>query len=385
MTTLNNGQMPGRNTYENTTSADTHEAYLKQPNAEARLKKTVDLQVKHSRLAHHEDSKWSQINMATVAPVRPVEGSVDGGNGSLISTNVDASVYAEAFASSMYDSLNDPEFIDHLNEELTAEIRPFRTEPTPIHLPLLADNSVRFNPNNRYTNADKPTTTVKFGQMVTVDKAIDAVAFNHSVELYDFTMETSGFTEASLEHAVRQALVDVCTAMSSHAVAMLVDAKLTNPVTVEKPSGKPKDQAEDVVDLLAMNVTPAYGESVSDYTVLVHSSLKAILDRAAQRAGVQDISEYLGCGVEVYKGDDHGIFMLPRRFTMLSFRSTKDDIAFPVTMTRVANKQAWVIEMRGCMDLLASGTARDADGEEVSLPMITQLVWKTEDTGGVES
>jgi len=340
---------------------------------EAELARKVSLQTRHATTATHSESGWEQVNMASV---RNADGAVDGAGDMLITTNVDASVYAESFAQSLDESLNDPEFIDRLNDHLTAEIRPYRTEPTPIHLALLADNSVRFNPTNRYAAKDKPTTTVKFGQMVTVDKASDAVTFNHSVELYDFTMETAGFNERSLHNAIEQALVDVCASMSSRCVDLLVDAQLTRKVEVTKPSGVPREQAEDIIDLLSVNLTPAYGATLSDYTLLIPSALEAILERAAQRAGVDDVEELLGCGVTEYNGADRGLFLLPRRFTAMSFRSTAAGDAFPVQLSRDANKQAWVIEARGCVDVMASATAKDADGVEVALPLITQLAWK---------
>lgn len=347
-----------------------------QTSREAEMARKVNLQTQRATTAAHSESGWEQINMASVAPVRNVDGSVDGGGALLVTTNVDASVYAESFAQSMDASLNDPEFLERLNECLNADIRPWRTEPTPIQLAMLADNSVRFNPTNRYAGKNKPTTKINFGQMVTVDKATDAVMFNHSVELYDFNMEAAGFTETSLRNTINQALVDVCAAMSSHCVDMLIEGKLTHKVEVDKPTGKPKDQAEDIIDMLSISLTPAYGSSLSDYTVLIPAALEAILERAAQRAGVDGVEELLGCGVMEYLGEDRGLFLLPRRFTALSFRSTAEGDAFPVEMTRDANKQAWVIEMRGCVDLMASATAKDADGVEVSLPLITQLAWK---------
>lgn len=347
-----------------------------QSQRDAEITRKVNLQTQHATTSTHAESGWEQINMASVAPVRNGDGSVDGGGAMHVTTNVDASVYAESFAQSLDVSLNDPDFIERLNECLTAEIRPYRTEPTPITLAVLADNSVRFNPTQRYADSDKPTSIIKFGEMVTVDKANDAVMFNHSVELLDFHMDTAGFTEASLRHAIGQALVDICASMSSHCVDLLVNAELTQKIEVTKPTGIPREQAEDIIDLLSVNLTPAYGATLSDYTLLIPASLEAILERAAQRAGVEDVEELLGCGVMEYSGTDRGLFLLPRRFTALSFRSTADGDAFPVTLSRNANKQAWVIEARGVVDLVASATAKDADGVTVSLPLITQLTWK---------
>ncbi|MFP1786015.1 hypothetical protein [Lonsdalea quercina] len=336
----------------------------------------VPLQVKHSTTAAHADSGWEQVQMASVAPVSSVEGSVDGGGEVLVTSFTDASAYAEAFAGSLDDSLNDPEFIHRLNDSLGAEARPYRTEPTPLHLAMLADNSVKFNPTSRYADSDKPTTTIKFGEMVTVDKAQSAVVFNHSVRLYDIHMETSGFTQFSLQTAIEQALVDIVSNMASRSVELLDTAGLTEKVTVDKPMGKPMDVAEDIIDLLAVNMVTAYGSGMSDYTLLIPQAIEPVLDRAAQRAGVEDTEALFGCSVLPYSGADRGLFLVPRRFTMLSFRTASTGDIFPVSLSRDAARSAWVIEARGVLDIVADAKATDADDVEVKLPVITQLVWE---------
>ncbi|MBS0894054.1 hypothetical protein JK211_08405 [Tatumella sp. JGM130] len=353
-------------------------------NAEQKKRKeqalaNVSLQTKHATVSGHEESGWNQVQMAAVAPVGPVEGAVDGGGEVLVTSWSDSGAYAEAFAQSMDESLNDPEFIDRLNECLGAEARPYRTEPTPIALPLLADNSVKFNPTSRYADSDKPKTTVKFGSMVSVEKAQSAVMFNHSVRMFDIHMDSAGMTQHSMQAMVEQALVDVCASMANHAADILSAGGLTEKVEVAKPSGKPSEVAEDILDLLAMNMKTAYGASIAEFTLMIPQSMEPILDRAAQRAGVEDSEELLGCAIMTYAGADRGIFMIPRRFTSLSFRTASTGDVFPVTMSRDAGRAAWVIEMRGVVDIVADATAVDADGVEVKLPVITQLVWKAEE------
>ncbi|MFP1890395.1 hypothetical protein ACLEEJ_03380 [Lonsdalea quercina] len=368
-----------KNTIDNgTLSSSATLMNSKQKSHKERALSRISLQTKHATTASHEDSGWTQVQMASVAPVGAVEGSVDGGGEVLVTSFTDASAYAEAFAGSLDDSLNDPEFIHRLNDSLGAEARPYRTEPTPLHLAMLADNSVKFNPTSRYAESrdEATTTTIKFGEMVTVDKAQSAVMFNHSVRLYDIHMETSGFTQFSLQTAIEQALVDIVSNMASRSVELLDTAGLTEKVTVDKPMGKPMDVAEDIIDLLAVNMVTAYGSGMSDYTLLIPQAIEPILDRAAQRAGVEDTEALLGCSVLPYSGADRGLFLVPRRFTMLSFRTASTGDIFPVSLSRDAARSAWVIEARGVLDIVADAKATDADGVEVKLPVITQLVWE---------
>ena len=376
------GQSIGQGNGKGASMADANGLFL---NSEQKKRKeqalaNIQLQTAHATTAAHEDSGWNQVQMASVAPVGPVEGAVDGGGEVLVTSFTDASAYAEAFAGSLDDSLNDPEFIHRLNECLGAEARPYRTEPTPLMLASLADNSVKFKPTSIYNETkDKPKTTVKFGEMITVDKAQSAVMFNHSVRLYDIHMETSGFTYFSLQQAIEQALVDIVSNMASHSAELLDTAGLTEKVTVEKPTGKPMDIAEDIIDLLAVNMKTAYGSGMSDYTLLIPTSLEPILDRAAQRAGVEDTEALFGCSVLPYSGADRGLFLVPRRFTMLSFRTASTGDIFPVSMSRDAARSAWVIEARGVLDIVADAKAEDKDGVEVKLPVIVQMVWKTKE------
>lgn len=340
---------------------------------EAEQARKVSLQSRHATIASYSESGFEQVNMASVDALRDSQGTTGVMN---VMTNVDASVFAQAFAENLYDSTNDDDFIDNLNEHLNAEVLPYQAQPTPIQLALLADNSVRFNPTNRYANSDKPTTKVKFGQMVNVEKATEAVNFSHSVELYDFNMLTAGFTSQSMERTVNNALVDLAASMTSGAVSMLVDGKLTSKIEVDKPKGKPSEQADDILDLLALNMPAAYGSELNEYTLLIPRALSAILDRARQNKGYEDLEELLGCSTMEYSGEDRGLFLLPRRFTALAFRTHTSGALFPVSLIRNPNKQAWVIEIRGCMELIASATAKDAEGVEVKLPLITQLAWK---------
>jgi len=344
----------------------------------------VKLSVNHSTHLSHSESGWEAIKMASVFKDSSIEAAnVDGGGAYKVQKFADAEKYVEAFAQSMDASLNDPEFFDLLNEKMTAEVRPFRTHPTPVQYALLADASVPFNPRNRYADdKDKPTTTVKFGEMVSVEPAETAIMFNHSVRLYDLNMETSGFTAHSLQNTVIQALVDVSASMTAQAATILDGSSYVRKTTAAKPTGSPREQAEDIIDILAVAVSEqsAFGVTLDEYCLLLPQSLEAILNRAAQRAGVQGVEELLGCGVMPYSGADRGLFLLPKRFNALSFRTHRNGDAFPVEMTRDAAHGAWIVEMRGVVDMVCDASTKDESGKTISLPTVAQIVLTSDST-----
>lgn len=147
-------------------------------------------------------------------------------------------------------------------------------------------------------------------------------------------------------------------------------------------SGKPSDQAEDLLDTLALNLPVELGNTLSDYAVLVPERLEAILDRAAQRAGHEDISELLGCTVCSYAGDDTGVYLLPKRFASISFRSTKDAKTVDVKVTRNSNTAGYDLELISVVDVLATGSVKVKAGEfdvekDASFPLIHVIRFTT--------
>lgn len=75
---------------------------------------------------------------------------------------------------------------------------------------------------------------------------------------------------------------------------------------------------------------------------------------------------------------DHGIFMLPKMFTSLSYRERDNGDVWKIEATRNPNAQGWGIEIMTVVDILANGKVRVkliADGhqtEAVAFPMVTR-------------
>jgi hypothetical protein len=132
-----------------------------------------------------------------------------------------------------------------------------------------------------------------------------------------------------------------------------------------KPTGKPVEIAEDLIDILTTHINQTVGTSLSDFVVLLPVSLVAVLERAAQRAGVGDIEDLIGASVQPYSGTDYGLFLLPKHFTSLSYREGRDGNVWKIEATRNGAHQAWDIEIMAVVDIVANGKVKvklTADG-----------------------
>lgn len=83
--------------------------------------------------------------------------------------------------------------------------------------------------------------------------------------------------------------------------------------------------------------------------------------------------------VQPYAGTDHGLFLLPKLFTSLSYREGRNGDVWKIQATRNGNAQAWDVEIMAVVDVVANGKVRvklTADGlqtEAVAFPMITRI------------
>ncbi|MNI77788.1 hypothetical protein D3C73_1341090 [compost metagenome] len=128
-----------------------------------------------------------------------------------------------------------------------------------------------------------------------------------------------------------------------------------------------------------MYINQTVGTSLGDFVVLLPVSLVAVLERAAQRAGVADIEALIGTSVQPYAGTDHGLFLLPKLFTSLSYREGRNGDVWKIEATRNGAHQCWDVEILAVVDIVANGKVRvklTADGlqtEAVAFPMITRI------------
>ena len=174
-------------------------------------------------------------------------------------------------------------------------------------------------------------------------------------------------------------LRDIEHSAAGKVAAILATAPSTESVSEAKPTGKPMEIAEELIDLMTTHVNQTVGTSLSDFVILLPVSLVAVLERAAQRAGQDSIEDLIGAGVQPYTGTDHGIFMLPKLFTSLSYRERQDGSVWRIEATRNPNAQGWDLEIMAVVDIIANGMVKvklTTDGlqtVQVPFPLVTRI------------
>jgi hypothetical protein len=298
-------------------------------------------------------------------------------------TGSDPSVYVEVLADGLDDYLNSAEWYAAAMEASPCEIRPNGAAPTPQALAILEDRSVEFDPRKTYAGETVNKGAVVAGQMLFTEPCKNAVAISHRVTILDHTIQ-AGFTEAAIQAAGGHMLLDIERTAAGHVAKILSEAgnEAVREFEVDKLTGKPMDQAEDLIDILATHLDTAVGASISDYSIMVHTSLVAVLERAAQRAGRDDIEDLLGSLVQEYSGPNRGVFLLPKAFTSLSYRTGRDGKVWNIVTTRNPGAQAWDLEIMAVVDVVAQGLVKAKVGGkgletvDAAYPLITQIKFK---------
>jgi hypothetical protein len=295
----------------------------------------------------------------------------------------DPSIYVEVLAEGLDDYLNSEEWREAAMMASPCEFRPNGAAPTPQALAILEDRSVEFDPRQTYDGRTVSKGPVVAGQMLFTEPCKSAVAISHRVTILDHTIQ-AGFTESSIQAAGSHLLLDIERTAAGHVAKILSEAgnEAVREFEVDKLTGKPMDQAEDLIDVLATHLDTAVGASLSDYSVMIHTSLVAILERAAQRAGRDDLEDLLGCLVQEYSGVNRGIYLLPKNFTSLSYRSGRNGMVWNIVTTRNPGVQAWDIEIMAVVDVVAQGMVKvkvggiDMDTVDAAYPLVTQIKFK---------
>ncbi|WP_233101308.1 hypothetical protein [Pseudomonas carnis] len=213
-----------------------------------------------------------------------------------------------------------------------------------------------------------------------------AAFFSHRFTLLDAHV-VAGFTGNGMEQMMDKMLTDFEKACGSTLVDILIKSPSTEAKEVTIAGTTPRDRAEDWIDALTMSINQSVGNSLSDFVLLMHMTEQAMLERAAQRAGVESIEDLLGCRTQFYSGSDRGVFMLPKGFASLSFRHNQDGDVWKILASRNAGVQGWDFEVSGVADVMAQAKVRiklanPADPTEklqvetVDFPLITRVVAK---------
>ncbi|KFE50774.1 hypothetical protein [Pseudomonas syringae] len=299
----------------------------------------------------------------------------------------DTSVHIEALRESLDDFLNSEDWRGLAVEATPCEFRPFGSAATGQQIALMADQSVTFDPRENWDNQVVDKASVLAGEFIFTEATEKAVLISQRITQLDHTIQ-AGFTEGAMMQTAQKLLLDIELHSAGQVAKALSDAPSVAIKYVGTLTGKPVEKAEDLLDLLAESVNPAVGVDVADFIILIPSSMSPTLNRAAQRAGLEDAQELLGTGVQAYSGTDYGVFMLPKSFTSVSYRGGRNGDVWHVEATRNASMQGWDLEIRCVFDLLANAMVKvklDADGlqtDMVPFKMIQRLVFADAPTGG---
>lgn len=290
----------------------------------------------------------------------------------------DVSVYVEALTEGLSEFLNSDEWRHAAMEATPCEFRPAGTEASGQQIITMADRTVTFDPRKNWDNEVVAKGPVLAGSVIFTEPTSEALLISKRFSILDHTL-MAGFTEQAMDQTAEKLLRDIEYEAAGSIAKILSTATSTESASVAMPTGKPVEIAEDLIDILTMNVNQTVGTSLADLVVLLPATLLAVLERAAQRAGVGDIEALIGASVQPYSGTDYGLFMLPKMFTSLSYREGRSGDIWKIQATRNAAHQAWDVEIMAQVDIVANGKVKvklTTDGlqtEAVAFPMITNI------------
>ncbi|KQM55785.1 hypothetical protein ASE80_01650 [Pseudomonas sp. Leaf15] len=299
----------------------------------------------------------------------------------------DSSVLAQVITQAMDEFFNGGEWHDNAADAIPCEFRPKGTEPTPVQLVNMVNRNLEFDPRQSIYD----TSTIAKGEAVAGDFIFTeptntAAFFSHRFTLLDAHV-VAGFTGNGMEQMMDKMLADFEKACGSTVVDILIKSPSTEAKEVTIAGTTPRDRAEDWIDALTMSINQSVGNSLSDFVLLMHMTEQAMLERAAQRAGVESIEGLLGCRTQFYSGSDRGVFMLPKGFASLSFRHDQEGDVWKIHASRNAGVQGWDFEVSGIADVMAQAKVRiklanpedpteKLQVETVDFPLITRVVVK---------
>ncbi len=196
----------------------------------------------------------------------------------------DVSVYVEALVEAAEDYLNGDEWREAAMEATPCEFRPAGSEATGQQIITMADRTVKFDPRKNWDNQKISKGEVLAGSIIFTEPTDTALVISHRATILDHNIQ-AGWTVGSLAQTADKMLRDIELSAAGSIDKILSTAPSTEVFSEAKPTGKPKEIAEDLIDLLTAHVNLTVGTSLSDFVVLLPVSLVAVLERASQRAG----------------------------------------------------------------------------------------------------
>lgn len=291
----------------------------------------------------------------------------------------DPAVYALAMQEAADEHLNGEEWREDMNNAFPSEVRPYGSIPTCPQVALMADRSVTFDPRQTYDGRTVTKGVALAGSLVSMEAPEVGVLVSARISILDHTVQF-GFTERSMEQTANKVLNDLELNMAGKIAESLESQPSVSKVHVGPLTGTPAAQAEDFLDLIATHLDTYWGRDISEFGVLIPVSLRPVLNRAAQRAGLEDIDELVGTRVQVYSGPDRGIFLAPKAFALLSFRENREGDVWRIELSRNSSSLSWELEVSAVVDVMATAMVEvKVDGSDwettpVALPLIKQIV-----------
>lgn len=255
--------------------------------------------------------------------------------------------------------LNSQDWREAAEESISCEFRPADTEPTVQQVALLESRDIEFDPRTSLYDRSKMVTKGKAiaGDFLFSEPCSTAALFSTRLTVLDANV-IGGFTTNGAEQTMLKMLMDFQIQCNTTVAKILAKTANLRKLKAVMPKGAPREVAEDLIDILAVNVDTAFGSGLSDFTYMLPISMGPTLDRAAQRAGVEDVAELIGAGIQFHSGPKNLIYMVPKAFAMLSFREGRDGDVWTTHVTRNSGIQGFDIEVTGVADVVANAMVR---------------------------
>ena len=291
----------------------------------------------------------------------------------------DPLTYAESMLEAADEHLNGDEWRENMNNAFPSEVRPFGSVPTCPQVALMADRSVTFDPRQTYDGRSVSKGEAVAGSLVSMEAPEVGVVVSARLSILDHIVQF-GFTARSMEQTADKVLNDLELTMAGKIAESLEGQPSVSKVYAGPLSGTPAAQAEDFLDLIAVHLDTFWGRDISEFGVLVPVSLRPVLNRAAQRAGLEDIDDLVGTRVQVYSGPDRGVFLVPKAFALLSFRENSEGDVWRLDISRNSSTLSWELEVSAVVDVMATAMVEvkvggsDWETTQVALPIIKQII-----------
>ena len=296
-------------------------------------------------------------------------------------------VIAKTIAQTMHEYFNGGEWQEEAEAAIPCEVRPKGTAPTPVQLVNMVNRNVEFDPRQSIYDRSKVTKgEAVAGDLIFTEPTNTAALFSSRFTLLDHHL-IAGASANSIEQMMTKWQRDFEMDCGSTVVDILIKSPSVEAKEVTIAGTTPRERAEDWIDALTMSINQSVGSSLGDFVLLMHSTEQAVLERAAQRAGVESIEDLTGCRTQFYSGTNRGVFMLPKGFASLSFREGSDGHVWKLHVSRNASVQGWDIEVSGVADVMAQAKvkiklANPRDPNErlqvelVPFPLVTRVTAK---------